>query len=52
MLSETAIFLELGLSVFSGEAQNFKPLLIFWTFLLILVGRAMSVYPISWIVNR
>jgi sodium/hydrogen exchanger 8 len=52
IMSETAVFLELGLSVFSGEAKNFKPLLIFWTFILILIGRAMNVYPISWVVNK
>lgn len=36
----------------SGEAKNFHPLLIFWTFVLICLGRAINVYPISWIVNR
>lgn len=52
MMSETAVFLELGLSVFSGEAKNFHPGLIIWTFVLILIGRAINVYPISYLVNR
>lgn len=52
MVSETAVFLELGLSVFSGEKENFHPGLIVWTFVLILVGRAINIYPISFLVNR
>ncbi|EKU22377.1 monovalent cation:proton antiporter1 family [Nannochloropsis gaditana CCMP526] len=52
VLSETAVFLELGLSVFSGEKEYFHPLLIIWTLLLILIGRALNIYPISFLVNR
>jgi sodium/hydrogen exchanger 8 len=52
VLSETAVFLELGLSVFSGEKEYFHPLLIIWTLLLILIGRALNIYPISFLVGR
>lgn len=52
VLAETAIFLQLGLTVFSTHVKYIKPLFIFWTFLLIMIGRALNVYPISWVINR
>lgn len=52
MLAETAVFLQLGLSVFSTQVSHIQPLLVFWTLILILVGRALNVYPLSWVVNR
>lgn len=52
MLAETAVFLQLGLSVCSTQVSHIQPLFIFWTLILILVGRALNVYPLSWVVNR
>ena len=34
------------------QVKYIQPLFIFWTLLLILVGRALNVYPLSWVVNR
>ncbi len=52
VLAETAVFLQLGLSVFSTRVKHIQPLLIFWTFVLVFAGRALNVYPLSWVVNR
>ena len=45
-LAETSCFCLLGLSVFSQSIAFFKSDIIFWTLLLILVGRAAHVYPL------
>mmetsp|Transcript_14248 Transcript_14248/g.34130 ORF Transcript_14248/g.34130 Transcript_14248/m.34130 type:complete len:691 (-) Transcript_14248:755-2827(-) len=50
-LAETAIFLELGLSVF-GLTGSIQPEFIMWTILACLVGRACNVYPITILFNR
>lgn len=49
-LAETCIFLELGLSTF-GLSGSFRWEFIVFAFLAALLGRAMSVYPISFIFN-
>ena len=51
-LAETSIFLELGLSMFgliSMHNLNWRFLL--WSILACMVGRALSVYPLSWCFN-
>lgn len=50
-LAETAIFLELGLSVF-GLKGAIQPAFAAWTALACLVGRAANVYPITYFYNR
>jgi NhaP-type Na+/H+ or K+/H+ antiporter len=45
-LAETSCFCLLGLSVFSQSIAFFKFDIIFWTLLLILIGRAAHVYPL------
>ena len=45
-LAETSCFCLLGLSVFSQSIAFFKSDIIFWTLLLILLGRAAHVYPL------
>ena len=49
-LAETCIFLELGLSV-CGLHKSFYFPFIGWTFVAALLGRALSVYPISAVYN-
>ena len=49
-LAETCIFLELGLSVF-GTTNSFRWRFITFAFLAALIGRAFSVYPLSWLFN-
>jgi sodium/hydrogen exchanger 8 len=49
-LAEVIVFLELGLSVF-GLKRSFNWIFIGWAFLASLVGRALSIYPISVMYN-
>jgi sodium/hydrogen exchanger 8 len=52
-LAETAIFLELGLSVFGLESRgNFHPKFISWAILACLLGRAANIYPIAFLYNQ
>jgi len=50
-LAETAIFLELGLSVF-GMVGYWNWVFIGWATLACLVARALNVYPLAFIFNR
>jgi sodium/hydrogen exchanger 8 len=49
-LAEVVVFLELGLSVFGLEG-SFDWIFIGWAFLASLIGRALSIYPISVVYN-
>jgi NhaP-type Na+/H+ or K+/H+ antiporter len=49
-LAETSIFLELGLSVF-GLRGSVHGIFILWSLLACLIGRALNVYPISFLYN-
>jgi Sodium/hydrogen exchanger family len=49
-LAETCIFLELGLSVFGLHKSFYFPF-IGWAFVAALLGRALSVYPLSTLFN-
>ena len=52
-LAETAIFLELGLSVFGLQSHgNFYPKFISWAMLACLLGRAANIYPIAILYNQ
>lgn len=53
-LAETAIFLELGLSVFALMAGdgNFQWQFILWSALACLVARAVNIYPITLLYNK
>jgi sodium/hydrogen exchanger 8 len=50
-LAETAIFLELGLSVF-GMVGYWNWVFIGWALLACLIARALNVYPLAFIFNR
>ena len=50
-LAETAIFLELGLSVF-GMGGDWNWIFIGWSVLAILIGRALNIYPLAFFFNR
>ncbi|EQC31405.1 sodium/hydrogen exchanger 3 [Saprolegnia diclina VS20] len=49
-LSEATIFLNLGLAVFSMQ-QGFHFSFAFWTLFGCLAGRALHVYPLSYVIN-
>lgn len=52
-LAETAIFLELGLSVFGLQSRGkFYPKFISWAILACLLGRAANIYPIALLYNQ
>lgn len=51
-LAESAIFLELGLSLFGIPSGVTHVKFIFWAFIACLLGRALNVYPISILHNR
>ncbi|GMH67176.1 hypothetical protein TrLO_g1868 [Triparma laevis f. longispina] len=52
-LSETAIFMELGLACFSiGSIGSFHLTFVIFALLLCLVARSLNVYPISFVMNR
>jgi sodium/hydrogen exchanger 3 len=50
-LSETYVFLLLGLGVFLLK-NNYSLSFILWVAVFCLIGRAIHVYPFSWVVNR
>ena len=51
-LAESAIFLELGLSMFGLPRHITHPDFIICAFVACLIGRALNVYPISFAINR
>ena len=51
-ICETAIFLELGLSVFGmSSVDNYHWRFVLWTVVFCLLGRSVNVYPLSFVVN-
>jgi NhaP-type Na+/H+ or K+/H+ antiporter len=50
-LAESAIFLELGLSVF-GLSGSFNARFILWALLACLIARAVNIYPIAFLFNQ
>ncbi|OQR96975.1 Monovalent Cation:Proton Antiporter-1 (CPA1) Family [Achlya hypogyna] len=50
-VSEATIFLNLGLAVFSMQ-EGFHFSFAFWTLFACLLGRALHVYPLSYLINR
>ncbi|CAE7813885.1 SLC9A8, partial [Symbiodinium microadriaticum] len=50
-MSETAVFLYMGMAVFAkSNAHSYHASIILWTLVLIIISRAMHVYPLlSWV---
>lgn len=50
-LAENFIFTYIGLSVFAFTGHQWNPGFIAWTFLAIIVGRFLNIYPLSFLLN-
>ncbi|XP_038070121.1 sodium/hydrogen exchanger 8-like [Patiria miniata] len=50
-LAETCVFVYLGLAVPTFN-HDFQPAFIIWTLVLILVGRALNIFPLSFLCNK
>ncbi|CAH1781488.1 unnamed protein product, partial [Owenia fusiformis] len=51
MLAENFVFLYIGVSTFTFTKHNWRVEFIFSAFLAIIVGRALNIYPISFLLN-
>lgn len=51
-LSETYVFLILGIGVFLERSNGYSATIILWAIVGCLIGRALNVYPISFVVNK
>ncbi|KAK3732047.1 hypothetical protein RRG08_026434 [Elysia crispata] len=49
-IAETCVFAYLGLAIFSFKV-NVKPAFTIWSIILILVGRAANIFPLSFLMN-
>ena len=49
--AETVVFLYIGMQVFT-ISTSFSFSLIIWSLILILIGRAANIFPLSFLVNR
>ncbi|BFZ12958.1 hypothetical protein BsWGS_15997 [Bradybaena similaris] len=49
-ICETCVFAYLGLAIFSFKV-NVKPAFTIWSIVLILLGRALNIFPLSFLVN-
>jgi len=50
-LAETSVFAYLGMAIFSFQ-HKLVPSFLIWTIILILIGRAVNIFPISWFLNN
>lgn len=50
-ITETVVFLYMGMGVFTGRFSNYDPLFSFLALFFCLVGRAFNIFPLSWIAN-
>ncbi|KAK7077214.1 Sodium/hydrogen exchanger 8 [Halocaridina rubra] len=51
LIAECTVFIYLGLAIFSFKHQ-FHIALVIWSIVLCLLGRAMNIFPLSWLVNK
>ncbi|MCL4127860.1 UNVERIFIED_CONTAM: hypothetical protein GTU68_052771 [Idotea baltica] len=51
LIAECTVFIYLGLAIFSFRHQ-FHPALVIWSIVLCLLGRAVNIFPLSWVVNK
>ncbi|XP_074645206.1 sodium/hydrogen exchanger 8-like [Tubulanus polymorphus] len=49
-IAETCVFAYLGLAIFSFK-HIVKPSFVIWSIVLILIGRAMNIFPLSFVLN-
>jgi sodium/hydrogen exchanger 8 len=50
-LAETVVFLFMGMGVFTGRFSNYDPLFSILALIFCLLGRALNIFPLSWIAN-
>nr|XP_039256686.1 sodium/hydrogen exchanger 8-like isoform X1 [Styela clava] len=50
-MAETSVFAYLGMAIFSFQ-HNFQPAFVIWSIVLLLLARALNIYPLSWILNH
>jgi hypothetical protein len=50
-LAETAVFLYMGMGVFTGRFSNYDPFFTFLALLFCCQGRALNIFPLSWLAN-
>jgi len=50
-LAETSVFAYLGMAIFSFQ-HRLIPSFLIWTIILILLGRALNIYPLSYFINH
>merc|ERR1712131_58364 len=50
-LAETSVLAYLGMAIFSFQ-HKLVPSFLIWTIILILIGRAVNIFPISWFLNN
>jgi len=50
-MTETSVFAYLGMAIFSFP-HNFQPAFVIWSIILLLLGRGLNIYPLSWILNH
>lgn len=50
-IAETAVFLYMGMGVFTGRFSNYDPLFSLLALLFCLVGRALNIFPLAWVAN-
>lgn len=50
-MAETSVFAYLGMAIFSFE-HNFQPAFVIWSIILLLLARALNIYPLSWVLNH
>lgn len=51
LIAECTVFIYLGLALFSFKHQ-FHLALVLWSIVLCLLGRALNIFPLSWLVNK
>lgn len=50
-MAETSVFAYLGMAIFGFE-HNFQASFVIWSIVLLLLGRAINIYPLAWILNH
>jgi len=50
-VSETMVFLYMGMGVFTGKFAHWNFVLTLWALLMCVIGRALNIFSLSWIAN-